>query len=55
MDAVDSCDLNLYEMGEDGKDPTDFKISFIAGSVLLYIENFNRLDLLLEFESTIFY
>lgn len=34
MDCVKSCDLHMYKMGEDGNDPTNFTINFIAGNVL---------------------
>ena len=35
MDAVTESSLNLYEMGEDGNDPTDFEIDFVAGSTFI--------------------
>jgi len=32
MDAVESCDLYLDSLGEDGNDPVDFHVNFVAGS-----------------------
>jgi hypothetical protein len=31
MDAVESTDLQLDQVGEDGNDPIDFTVNFVAG------------------------
>jgi len=31
MSAVSECDLQLDSVGEDGSDPADYKLNFVAG------------------------
>jgi len=40
MYPVSSCDLQLDAVGEDGKDPVDWKFNFIAGFLYCCYANF---------------